>query len=100
MVERCNGFLETSFLPGRSFGSPADFNTQLGEWLARANTRTVRAISGRPVDVLDIDYSAMTPLPPVDPLIGFNQRIRLARDYYVHVDTVEAGNGGSFRPRQ
>jgi transposase len=30
-VERANGYLETSFLPGRKFASPADFNTQLGE---------------------------------------------------------------------
>jgi transposase len=29
MVERNNGYLETSFLPGRSFASPADFNAQL-----------------------------------------------------------------------
>ena len=27
MVERNNGFFETSFLPGRSFTSPTDFNT-------------------------------------------------------------------------
>jgi hypothetical protein len=29
LVERANGYLETSFLPGRSFTSPADFNEQL-----------------------------------------------------------------------
>jgi transposase len=29
LVERANGYLETSFLPGRSFASPADFNAQL-----------------------------------------------------------------------
>jgi transposase len=29
LVERANGYLETSFLPGRSFSSPADFNAQL-----------------------------------------------------------------------
>ncbi len=28
MVERHNGYLETSFLPGRTFTSPADFNAQ------------------------------------------------------------------------
>ncbi|MCA2333838.1 IS21 family transposase, partial [Mycobacterium avium] len=42
LVERVNGYLETSFLPGRRFVSPADFNAQLAEWLIRANTRTVR----------------------------------------------------------
>ena len=29
IVERANGYLETSFLPGRQFSSPADFNHQL-----------------------------------------------------------------------
>jgi len=29
IVEHMNGFLETSFLPGRTFESPEDFNTQM-----------------------------------------------------------------------
>lgn len=33
LVERANGYLETSFLPRRRFTSPADFNAQsFGEW--------------------------------------------------------------------
>lgn len=36
---------------------------------------------------MNTDYAAMIPLPPVDPPIGLTQRIRLARDYYVRVDT-------------
>lgn len=89
MVERANGYLGTSFLPGRHFDAPTDFNAQLSEWLLRANTRTVRAIRGRPVDLLETDYQAMLPLPPVTPPIGLNHRVRLARDYYVRVDTVD-----------
>ncbi|MCA2245819.1 IS21 family transposase [Mycobacterium sp. WUMAC-067] len=89
LVERANGYLETSFLPGRTFASPADFNAQLDQWLVRANTRTVRAVGGRPADLLGTDYLAMLPLPPVAPPIGINHRIRLARDYYVRVDTVD-----------
>lgn len=89
MVERNNGYFETSFLPGRVFISPEDFNTQLVEWLARANTRTLRSIQGRPVDLLNTDHAAMIRLPPVDPSTGLNQRIRLARDYYVRVDTAD-----------
>jgi transposase len=89
MVERHNGFLETSFLPGRSFASPADFNEQLGEWLIRANTRTVRSIQGRPVDLLEAERPLMLPLPPVAPPIGLSTRVRLGRDYYVRVDTVD-----------
>src|SRR3954470_586725 len=90
MVERNNGFFETSFLPGRSFASPTDFNDQLGDWLAtRANTRTVPAIRGRPVDLLATDRQALTVLSPVAPVVGLMQRIRLARDYYVRVDTCD-----------
>ena len=33
LVERANGYLERSFLPGRTFAVPADFNTQLQAWL-------------------------------------------------------------------
>jgi transposase len=89
MVERHNGYLETSFLPGRRFVSPADFNQQLSEWLALANTRTVRAIQGRPVDLLELDRRSMLSLPPIAPSVGLTQRIRLGRDYYVRVDTVD-----------
>jgi transposase len=89
MVERHNGFLETSFLPGRAFTSPDDFNAQLAEWLARANTRTVRSIQGRPVDLLEVDYRSMLALPPVAPQVGLSCRTRLGRDYYVRVDTVD-----------
>jgi transposase len=89
MVERNNGFFETSFLPGRQFGSPEDFNTQLTEWLQHANSRTIRALQARPVDLLETDYLAMTMLPPLAPRTGLNFRVRLARDYYVRVDTVD-----------
>ena len=89
IVERNNGFLETSFLPGRSFTSPEDFNAQLVGWLQRANGRTVRSVQGGPVDLLATEYLAMVALPPVEPPIGLNHRIRLGRDYYVRVDTVD-----------
>ncbi|HKP06986.1 MAG TPA: IS21 family transposase [Microbacterium sp.] len=95
MTERNNGFLETSFLPGRQFTSPADFNTQLADWLPIANARTVRSLSGRPVEVLDRDIAAMTALPPRPPATGLQTRVRLGRDYYVRVD----GNDYSVDPR-
>jgi transposase len=44
VVERANQFLETSFLPGGVFVSPEDFNTQLGQWLPKANARLVRRL--------------------------------------------------------
>jgi transposase len=29
LIDRCHDYLERSFLPGRTFTSPADFNAQL-----------------------------------------------------------------------
>jgi transposase len=95
MVERNNGYLETSFLPGRRFVSPQDFTLQLQTWLTeRANQRRVRAIQGRPAELLAVDYERMVPLPPNDPIVGLTNRIRLGRDYYVRLD----GNDYSVDP--
>ncbi len=87
LVERRNGFFETSFMPGRDFASPADFDAQLTDWLAKANARVVRTIKARPVDLLDADRAAMLPLPPVAPVVGWVNRVRLGRDYYVRLDS-------------
>src|SRR3954452_18051268 len=87
LVERRNGFFEISFMPGRDFTSPADFNAQFSEWLTKANARVVRTIKARPVDLLDADRAAMLPLPPVAPAVGWVNRVRLGRDYYVRVDS-------------
>jgi transposase len=86
LVERANGYLETSFLPGRSFVSPADFNTQLDGWLARANTRHHRSLGCAPAQRVDADRAAMLSLPPVAPPVGWRLSTRLPRDHYVRVD--------------
>lgn len=87
LVERANGYLETSFLPGRHFASPADFNAQLQQWLVRANARVHRTIGTRPVERLDADRAAMVALPPVPPVVGWRLATRLPRDHYVRLDT-------------
>jgi len=87
IVERRNQFFETSFMPGRTFASPADFNTQFADWLTIANSRVVRTIKARPVDLLGVDRTAMLPLPPVAPATGWINRVRLGRDYYVRLDS-------------
>jgi hypothetical protein len=87
IVERRNGWFETSFMPGRTFASPADFNTQFGQWLNLANARVVRTVKARPVDRLDTDRAAMLPLPPIPLQLGWRNRVRLGRDYYVRLDS-------------
>jgi transposase len=86
LVERANGYLETSFLPGRSFASPQDFNAQLVQWLVRANARVHRRLDARPVDRWEPDRAGMLPLPPVPPQVGWRASLRLPRDHYVRVD--------------
>jgi hypothetical protein len=87
VVERRNGFFETSFMPGRSFTSPADFNIQFADWLERANRRVVRTLQARPIDLVGADRTAMLALPPIPPTLGWANQIRLGRDYYVRVDS-------------
>lgn len=87
IVERRNNWFETSFMPGRVFVSPADFNVQFTDWLAKANTRVVRTTRAAPNDRLAADLAAMLPLPPVPLHLGWRNRIRLPRDYYVRLDT-------------
>jgi hypothetical protein len=86
IVERRNGFFGTSFMPGRSFASPGDFNAQFAEWLDRANSRVVRTLRARPADLVEADRAAMLPLPAVPPQLGWHHRVRLGRDYYVRLD--------------
>jgi len=87
LVERRNGWFETSFMPGRSFTSPADFNEQFTDWLGRANARVVRTTKAAPTDRLEADRAAMLPLPPIPLHLGWRNRVRLGRDYYVRLDT-------------
>ncbi len=86
LVERANGYLETSFLPGRAFASPADFNTQLDAWLELANARHHRRIECRPLDRLAADLAAMVALPAAAPQIGWSTSARLPRDHYVRLN--------------
>lgn len=87
IVERRNGWFEVSFMSGRSFASPQDFNEQFTGWLDKANTRTVRTTGASPVSLIDRDRATMLPLPPVPMHLGWRNKIRLGRDYYVRIDT-------------
>jgi transposase len=87
LLERAHDYLERSFLPGRQFTGPADFNAQLSQWLAVANTRPKRVLGCAPADRITADKAAMLSLPPVPPVTGWRSSSRLARDYYVRVDS-------------
>lgn len=86
LIERAHDYLERSFLPGRDFASPAEFNTQLIAWLATVNTRTRRALGCAPAERITADKQAMLTLPPVGPVTGWRASTRLARDHYIRLD--------------
>lgn len=89
LVERANGYLESSFLPGRRFSSPDDFNSQLTGWLQMANNRIHRRLGCRPIDRLPEDQKAMMTFPPVLPDPALRLSMRLPRDHWVRVGTCD-----------
>lgn len=95
LVERANGYFETSFLPGRRFESVADFNDQFTGWLKRANNRVHGTTKVRPSEAVFEDRGAMLAFPPVAPDPALRFSLRLPRDHYVRVDT----NDYSVNPR-
>lgn len=95
VVERRNGWFETSFMPARTFGSPTDFNIQFTDWVERMNARIVRTTKASPAQRIEADRAAMLALPPIPLHLGWHNRIRLPRDYYVRLDT----NDYSVDPR-
>jgi hypothetical protein len=87
VVERRNGYYETSFMPGRSFASPADFNSQFSDWLAVANSRVVRTIKAQ-ADRPTRCRSGRNAAAATSRAGGWwVNRVRLGRDYYVRVDS-------------
>jgi transposase len=87
IIERAHDYLERSFLPGRSFTGPEDFNAQLQQWLALVNARPRRALGCAPTDRITADRQAMLTLPPVVPVTGWRHSLRLPRDHYVRFDS-------------
>ena len=87
IIERAHDYLERSFLPGRVFTDPGDFNTQMQGWMRQVNTRTRRALGCAPTERIGADRQAMLTLPPVAPVTGWRTSTRLARDHYVRLDS-------------
>jgi hypothetical protein len=89
LVERANGYMETSFMPGRRFCSPQDFNAQLSVWLRRANNRMHSTLRCRPTERIGEDRGAMMNLPPVLPDPAWRETKRLGRDHWVRIGTCD-----------
>jgi O-antigen/teichoic acid export membrane protein len=97
LIEQAHVYLERSFLPGRSFAAPMDFNAQLRDWQDAANTRPRKAPDRSPAELIDTDRQAMLPLPSIPPATGWHLSIRIgshpffrfdSNEYSVHPDVV------------
>lgn len=96
VVERLQGYLETSFEPERSFLGPLDFQEQLDRWFSeRANVRFHRTLRCRPLDRLAEELELMLPLPDHMPDTDRRVVTRVAPDPYLRVDS----NDYSLDPR-
>ena len=85
-----NGYLETSFLPGRRFSSPEDFQIQLDAWFDEvANVRFHRILRCRPFDRYAEEAAALRSLPPVRPDLTWRFHAPVRPDPYVRVDTCD-----------
>lgn len=90
VVERLQGYLETSFEPGRSFVGPLDFQEQLDRWFCeRANLRFHRTLRCRPADRLAEELEVMRSLPERLPDVDRRLVTRVPPDPYVRVDTCD-----------
>jgi transposase len=96
VVERLQGYMETSFEPGRSFVGELDFQEQLDRWFAeRANVRFHRTLRCRPADRLVEELTLMRPLPERTPDVDRRLVTRVPPDPYVRVGS----NDYSLDPR-
>jgi hypothetical protein len=96
MIERLQGFMETSFEPGRAFANELDFQDQLDGWFdTRANVRLHRSLRERPVDRLEREREALRRLPEAAPDLDRRLVLRVPPQPYVHVDR----NDYSLDPR-
>jgi transposase len=96
MIERLQGYMETSFEPGRSFANELDFQDQLDRWFdERANVRLHRTLRERPLDRLEREREALRALPAPGPDLDRRIVLRVPPQPYVRVDR----NDYSLDPR-
>ena len=98
-VERTNGYLETSFLPLRSFSSLADVQVQHDEWARDvAYRRHHRRVGARVADAWAVERGFLGPLPDPLPQTDTLLEVRVSKDCFVRVGaadySVPPGHGG------
>jgi transposase len=89
-IERMNGFLETSFLPLRTFTGLADLQAQADAWTMQvADRRRVRRIDAVVADALAVEQGWLRPPPAVWPDVDQRLEVRASSDGFVRVGNVD-----------
>jgi transposase len=101
VVERLQGFIETSFEPGRRYANHVDYQLQLDEWFTRrANERVHKTLRCRPADRLAEDRAAMLAVPQQLPDTDRRWVLRVGADPYLRFDTNDYSLDPSFVGRR
>lgn len=101
MVERLQGYLETSFEPGRGFANHLDFQDQLERWLRdRANARTHRATRAVPAERLAAELELMRALPARMPQTARRWTMRVPVQPFCRFDTSDYSLDPRFAGRR
>ena len=87
LIERTQAYMEHSFLLGRTFTSPEDFNAQLRAWLYSSNTQQRKPPKLSPAELINVDKQAMLRLPPVPPPIGWHLSLEVGSHPFLRFDS-------------
>lgn len=101
VVERLQGFIETSFEPARSYANHLDYQDQLDRWFRdRANARTHRATRAVPAVRLAEERSSMRPLPARMPPTQKRWVTRVPAQPFLRLDTNDYSLDPAFAGRR
>ncbi len=90
VVERFQGYLETSWEPGRVWVNEHDYQQQLDRWIVeKANQRLHRALQARPAELLVEERRALRVLPAEAPDLDRRLVLRVGHDPYLRFDTCD-----------
>ena len=89
-IERMVEYLQTSWLPLRSFTGLADMQAQVDSWTtASADARHVRRLGGSVADALGVEHEALRPLPARWPDVDARLEARASSDGFLRVGDVD-----------
>lgn len=89
-IERVISYLQTSWLPLRTFTDLQDMQAQADSWTRQAaDSRHVRRLSGTVRDALGVELEQLRPLPARWPEVDTHLEVRASSDGFVRVGDVD-----------